>query len=102
MVDAVPSAAPEAGVDVEVAPARECAVDDRVLEDDATDSAGGEWLARNVEAGHAGAAAGRRDRRREHADRGRLARPVGAEEAEHFPGGHLESDALHGFDPARV
>src|SRR2546426_9508504 len=98
MVDAVPSAAPEAGVDVEVTPARECAVDDRVLEDDATDSAGGEWLARDVEAGHARAAAGRGDRGREHADRGRFACSVGAEEAEYFPGGDLEGDALHGFD----
>src|SRR5207244_4965352 len=50
---------PEAGVDVEVATAGKCAVDDRVLKDDAADAAGGEWLARDVEAGHARAATGR-------------------------------------------
>jgi hypothetical protein len=93
---------PEAGMDVEVAAAGESPVDDRVLEDDAADAASGERLARDVEAGDARTAAGRGDRGREHADRGRLASAVRAEQAEHLAGNDLEVDALHGFDTARV
>ena len=94
--------APESRMDVEVAPPGERAVDDRFLEDDAADAPGCERLARNVVAGHACAAAREGDRRGEHADGGRLARSVRAEEAKHFPGRHLEIDALHGVDAAGV
>ena len=106
LADAAPAAPgstpPEAGVDVEVAAAGQCAVDDRVLEHDAADAAGGERLARDVEAGDARAAAGRGDGGREHADRGRLAGAVRTEQAEHLAGGDLEVDALDGLDAARV
>src|SRR6266536_6376488 len=94
--------APEAGVDVEVAAAGQHSVDDRLLEDNAADSADGERLARNVEPGHARTAARRGDRRREHPDRGRLAGAVGTEQAEYLAAGDLEVDALHGFDVALV
>src|SRR6476659_9388828 len=93
---------PEAGVDVEVAPAGERAVDGGVLEDDAADAAGSEWLARDVEAGDVSAAAGRCDGGREHADRGRLAGAVRTQQAEHLAGGDFEVDPLYGFDAARV
>src|SRR5439155_14748590 len=106
LADAVPGGAwldaPEAGVEVEIAAAGQGAVDDRVLEDHAACSTGGERLARNVEAGDPRAAAGRDDRRREHADRRRLAGAVRAEQTEHLSGGDPEVDALHGLDTARV
>ena len=38
----------------------------------------------------------------EHADGGRLAGPVRAEQTEHLAGRHVEVDALHGLDAARV
>jgi len=90
------------GHGVEIAPAGQAAVDDRVLKDDAADAAGGDRLARDIETGHARAAPGWGDRGREHPDRGRLAGAVGAEQAEHLPGGNLKVDALDGFDAARI
>ena len=62
----------------------------------------GQRFARDVEAGHARASGGRRDRRGEHPDRRRLAGAVGAEQAEHLAGADLEVDALDGLDAARV
>src|SRR5205807_6137530 len=82
--------APESRMDVEVASPGERAVDDRFLEDDAADAPGWERLARDVVPGHSCTAARRGDRRRGHADGGRLAGSVGAEEAENFTGGYLE------------
>src|SRR5438445_543978 len=93
---------PEPGVDVEVAPAAERPVDNRVLEDDAADATSLERLAHDVEAAEAGGAAGGGDRGREHADRRRLAGAVRAEQAEHLAGGDLEVDLLDGLDAARI
>ena len=68
---------PEAGVDVEVAPPAERAIDGAVLEDDAAGAPGGERIGRDVGAGDARAAARGRDRGREHADGRGLAGAVG-------------------------
>ena len=46
--------APQPRVELEVPPAAERAVDDRLLEDDAADAAGGERLGGDVEAGERG------------------------------------------------
>ncbi len=94
--------APEGGVDLEVPPAGQRAVDHRLLEDDAAHPAGGERLLRHVETREPGAAGCRLDRRRQHADRRGLAGPVRAEQAEDLAGRDLEVDAPHGFDAALI
>src|SRR5437660_6442452 len=81
---------------------RQRPVDDRVLEDDAGDGAGGERLGHDVEPGQPSAAGGRPDGCGEHADRRRLAGSVGAEQAEDLSWGDLEVDRLYGLDAARV
>ena len=93
---------PQPGVNVEVAPTREPAVDDRVLEHDAAHCSGCDRLGGDVEAGQSRRPAGRSDGRREHADGGRLARPVGSEQAEHLAGVDLEVDPLHRLDTAGI
>ena len=94
--------APEAGVDVEVAQPAERAVHHRVLEDDAARLARRERFTRDVEARDARASGARHDRRRQHADRRRLAGAVGAEQAEDLARGDGEVDALHGLDAAGI
>jgi hypothetical protein len=93
---------PQPGMEVEVAPAREGAVDHGVLEHDTAHPARLERLLADVEAGEAGSTARRADGRREHPDRRRLARPVRAEQAEHLARRHLEVDLLDRFDAAVV
>src|SRR6185312_1954890 len=91
--------APEAGVELEVRASAEALIDDRLLEHHAADAASLEWLPGHIEAGQPGCPAGRRDRRREHPDRRRLAGAVGPEQPEHFTVAHPKVDALHRFDP---
>src|SRR5439155_17711888 len=93
---------PEPRVQLEVAPPGQGAVDDRLLEDDARDAPGCERLLRDVEARQSGRTAGWPDRRREHADRRRLAGAVGPEQAEHLACPDLEVDRLHGFGAVRI
>ena len=93
---------PQARVDVEVPPPGQGPVDDGVLEDDTACAARCERLGRHVEAGEAGASAGRDDGGREHPDRRRLAGAVRADEAEHLAVLDLEVDSPHRFDPARI
>ena len=57
-------------------------------------------LAEQVAAGDGGLAAGGRQQRREHAQRGGLAGAVGTEEAEDLAGFDAQVDAGHGFDRA--
>ena len=74
------------------------AVERRVLEDQADVATHVVALVDHVVAGHAGRARGGLDQRAQHVDRGGLAGAVGAEEAEHFAGGHLELDAADRLD----
>src|SRR5207253_10786050 len=70
-------------------------------EQDATDPPCAERLGGDVEPGEPRASPGGRNRPREHADRGRLARTVGPQEAEHLTGPDIEVHAGDGFDTAR-
>src|SRR5215831_8044744 len=75
-------------------PPAQRAVDCGLLEHDARDAASGERLRRHVETGQPCPSARGDDGGREHADGRRLARAVGAEQAEHFAKGDLEVDSL--------
>ena len=59
-------------------------------------------LAAQVGAGDGRLAGGRREERREHPERGGLAGPVRAEEAEDLAGADVEVDAADGFDVAAL
>jgi len=93
---------PEAGVQVEMAPAGQGAVDHRLLEDDAADAPCRQRFPHDVEAADARRPAARRDRRRQHADRGRLARAVRPQQAEHLTVRDVEVDPADGLHSARV
>src|SRR5204863_5790981 len=82
--------APETGVDLEIPPSAQGAVDDGLLKDHAAGPACGERLRRNVEPGQPGFSRGRLDRRRQHPDGGRLAGAVRSEQAEDLAGGDVE------------
>ena len=93
--------APQPGVGLEVAPPGQRVVDDRVLEDDAADRPRRDRVrGATSKPAEPSAAGGRRHRRGEHADRGRLAGAVRTEQAEHFAGRDVEVDATYGFDAA--
>ena len=94
--------APQARVDLEVAPPGERAVDDRLLEDDAAHPPRSQRVPRDVEPGEARGAARRPHRRRQHPDRRRLAGAVRAEQAEDLAGAHVELDPFDGLHAARI
>ena len=71
-----------------------------LLERDADPPADLGWVGHDVDAGHAGRARGRRQQRAQHPHRGRLARAVRAEEAEHLARAEAEVDSPHGLDTA--
>ncbi len=73
------------GVEFEVLAAGQLAVEGGLLEDDADALADAVAVAGHVEAGDRGAPRGRPQEGREHVDGRRLARPVGAEQAEELP-----------------
>ena len=93
--------APQTGVDLQVPSTRQRAVHHRILEQDAADPPRGERLGGDVEPGEPRVPPGRRDRPGEHADRGRLARTVGPQEAEHLTGPDIEVHTGDCFDAAR-
>ncbi|HUO73863.1 MAG TPA: hypothetical protein VMU39_24030 [Solirubrobacteraceae bacterium] len=93
---------PELCMKLEVRAADEAGVDHGLLEDDAAHAAREQRLRDDVIAREPGGAARRDNRRREHADRRRLAGAVGAKRAEHLAGRDAEIDALDGLDPARI
>jgi hypothetical protein len=72
------------------------------LKDNAADPPSGKRLADNIKAGKASATARRTDGRRQHPDRGRLSRPVRAEQSEHLTGRDLEGDVLHSLDATGI
>jgi hypothetical protein len=80
--------------------ARHERVQRRVLEGDADPAADLRGLRLDVEAGDAGAPAGRPQERHEHADGGGLAGAVGTEEAVDLAGRDLEIDAVDGLQAA--
>ncbi len=82
--DGLAGHAVELGVQAEVLLGREVAVERGVLEDEPDVAAHGVAFGDDVVAGHQRGAAGGLDQRAEHVDRGRLARAVGPEEAEHL------------------
>ena len=90
-----------AAVVVEVLPDREAAVERVGLRDHADRLFGQGRLGDHIDAAHAGAAGARHDARREHADGGRLAGAVGAEQAEDLAGGDRQVERLDGADAAR-
>jgi len=71
-----------------------------LLERDADPAAGFVGVAGDVDARHLRPAGGDRQQRRQHPHGGRLARPVGAEEAEDLAAGDLQVDAADGLDRA--
>jgi len=93
---------PQAGMDLEVAPAGERAVDDGLLEHHGARSPGSPRLAAHVVPGDTGSATGRHHSRRQHPDRRRLARAVGTEEAEDLAGRDREVDPLHRIDTTGI
>src|SRR5207302_11312206 len=104
--DALPSRPrldpPETSVEIEVRAAGQRPVHDRLLKDDAADLSCGERLLGDVEAADPRRSAGRADRRRQHADRRRLAGTVRPEQAEDLARSDVEVDALHRLHVARV
>jgi hypothetical protein len=76
-------------------------IETRLLEGDADPLAHRVGLARDVEPGHPSLPCCDREQRRQHPHRGRLARAVGAEEAEDLPGLDPQIDAAHRLDRAR-
>jgi hypothetical protein len=88
------------GVQAQVLLRGEVAVERRVLEDEADVPAHLVALGRDVVAGDGGAAAGRPHEGAQHADRRRLAGPIGPEEAERLPRGDVEVDAADRLDVA--
>src|SRR5437763_4115727 len=93
---------PQPSVYLTVAPAREAAIDGRLLEHNGTDAAGSQGLTDDIEAGQTGGARGRPDRRRQHADRRGLAGAVGTEQPEHLTPLDREVDALHRLDATGI
>ena len=93
---------PQPGVHGEVAATGEGSVDDRFLEHDRAHPARLDRLRGDVEAGQAGVAGRGGDGGGEHADGGRLAGTVGAEQTEHLAGGDVEVDALHRLDATGI
>ena len=93
---------PEARVDLEVAPAAQRAVHDRLLEHDAAHPAGSGRVGHDIDAVEPRAAAGRLDRGRQHAHGRGLAGPVLAEQAEDLARGDLEVKALDGLHAAGI
>ena len=71
-----------------------------LLEGDADLAPGPIRIGRHVDPGDAGGPRRDRHQRGQHLHRGRLAGPVGPEEAEHRPGRDREVDAAHGVDLA--
>ena len=69
-----------------------------LLEGDADPPADAVGVRGDVDAGHLGAACRDREQRRQHPDGGRLAGPVGAEEAEDLTGPDLQVHAADGLD----
>ncbi len=94
--------APQPGVQLQVCPAAQRPVDDGVLEHHAAHAPGEERLGRHVIAGQARAPRGGHHGGGQHPDRGGLARPVGAKQAEHLARDHFEIDLLDRLHPARV
>ena len=88
------------GVQAQVLLGRQIPVERRVLEHQPDVAPHLVAFTLDIVASHAGGAAGRVHERAEHADRRRLARPVGAEEAERLAGRDREVDAAHRFDLA--
>src|SRR5262249_50120168 len=87
---------------LEVCASAQTTVHDRLLKDDAADAPRLPRMLGDVQAREPGGAPRGLDRRREHADRGRLSRSVGPEQAERLAGGDPKVDPLYGFDAAGV
>ena len=94
--------APQAGVDLEVPPSGERAVDDGFLEHDAARAPRRKRVLRDVETGDLGRPARRRDGRRQHADRRGLARAVRPEQSEDLARLDVEVDPADRLDAAGV
>ena len=93
----VPRAEPEVpAAELQVLGDGEVAVEGVVLRDDADAALDLDGVLDHVQAGHVGGAAGRDDERGEHADGGRLARAVRAEQAEELAARDVQVDALDG------
>ena len=89
----------ELGVQAQVLPCAQVAVQSRVLEHEADVATHVIAFADDVVAGDGRAARRRLGERAEHVDGGRLSCSVGAEEPEHLAGRHLEVDASHRLHP---
>ncbi len=88
--------AEEPAAELQVLRDRELHVEGVVLGDHADPALDADRVGHHVDAGHPGPAPGGHHERGQHADRGGLARPVGAEQAEQFAGGHIQVDAADG------
>ena len=86
--------APQPGMDFQVAPSGEGTVNHGLLEDDRARLVGGDRLGSDVESGDPSGAAGRDDRRRQHANRGGFPRTVRAQQPEHPPPARRQSQLL--------
>ena len=106
LLDPVPQLGPPEPVEparqLQVLLGRELAVERRLLEDEADVLAHRQRFGDDVVAVDLGAAAGRADQRRQHVDHRRLARPVGAEEAEELAAADVDVDRLDGAQLAVV
>ena len=94
--------APELGVEIEVRPATETTVDDRLLEDDAADAASLPRLVHDVIAGQPRAPGRRQHRGGQHPDRRRLTGAVRTEKAEDLTGRDVEVDPLDRLNATAV
>jgi len=87
----------EAAPELQILPGSERVVEGDFLRHDADGPAHAQRVGEDGVAGNLGRAAGRLDEATEHVDGRRLARTVGAEQAEDFAGQYVEGDALDGF-----
>ncbi len=96
-VDELARHAVELGVQAQVLLGRQVPVERRLLEDQADVAADVVAFGEHVVSGHERRAAAGTHERAQHPDRRRLARSVGAQEAEDLAAGDLEVDAPHGL-----
>jgi hypothetical protein len=90
----------EAGLQLEQLAAGLHRIEADLLEGDADPAADLGAMLDDVEPGHGGAAAGRRQQRAEHPHGGRLAGAVGPQKPEHLARGDRQVDVRNGLDPA--
>jgi len=86
------------GMELQVFPPGELAVEGRVLENHADRAPHAVPVARDVESRHLGRSRCRLEERGQHVDGRGFAGPVRAEEAKELAGGHLERELIHGGD----